>query len=163
MNRHKIRHSAAFLLILLLDQGTKLAIVATLPLYRSVSVIPGFFNLVHVRNRGMAFGLMNRPDGGLFFIFLVAASIAAIAVLGYWYLIRGESLKFSVSIGISLMIGGAVGNLIDRIRLGEVVDFIDLYLGPYHWPAFNIADMAVSGGAFLVALGVLGTGKSRSE
>jgi len=163
MNRQRIKHWAAFLLTLLLDQGTKLAVVSILPLYGSVPVIPGFFNLVHVRNRGMAFGLMNRPDSGFFFIFLVAASIAAIAILGYWYLSRGESLKFSVSAGISLMIGGAVGNLIDRIRLGEVIDFIDLYLGPYHWPAFNIADMAVSGGAFLVALGVLGAGKSRSD
>jgi signal peptidase II len=162
MNRRRLKHSAAFLLTLLLDQGTKLAVVALLPIYGSVSVIPGFFNLVHVRNRGMAFGLMNRPDSGFFFVFLVTASIAAIAVLGYWYLCRGESLKFSVTIGISLMMAGAVGNLIDRIRLGEVIDFIDLYLGPYHWPAFNIADMAVSGGAFLVALGVLGTGKSSS-
>jgi signal peptidase II len=163
MNRYRITHSAALFLVLLLDQGTKLAVVAALPIYESVSVIPGFFNLVHVRNRGMAFGLMNRPDSGLFFIFLVAASIAAIAVLGYWYLVRGQNLKFSVSIGISLMVGGAVGNLIDRIRLGEVIDFMDLYIGAFHWPAFNIADMAVSGGAVLVASGVLMTNKSRSE
>jgi signal peptidase II len=162
MNRRTIKHSAAFLLTVLFDQGAKLAVVAALPLYESVSVIPGVFNLVHIRNRGMAFGLMNRPDSGIFFTFLVAASIAAIGILGYWYLSRGESLNASVSIGISLMIGGAAGNLVDRIRLGEVIDFIDLYLGSYHWPAFNIADMAVSGGAFLVALGVLGAGKSRS-
>jgi signal peptidase II len=61
------------------------------------------------------------------------------------------------------MVGGAVGNLIDRIRLGEVIDFMDLYIGAFHWPAFNIADMAVSGGAVLVASGVLMTNKSRSE
>ncbi|HDR16943.1 MAG TPA: signal peptidase II [Desulfobacteraceae bacterium] len=163
MNRLTITHAAAFLLTLLLDQATKLAVAAALPVYGSISVIPGFFNLVHVRNKGMAFGMMNRPDSGFFFIFLVVASIAAIVVLGYWYLSRRESEKFSVSLGICLMMGGAVGNLIDRLRLGEVIDFIDLYLGSYHWPAFNIADMAVSCGALLVAAGVLRAGKSRSN
>jgi signal peptidase II len=163
MNRHNIVHQAVLLLTLLSDQAAKLAVAAAIPLYGSISVIPGFFDLVHVRNRGMAFGMMNRHGGGFFFVFLVAASIVAIGVLGYWYLSRRENQRFSVSFGICLMIGGAAGNLIDRLRLGEVIDFIDLYIGSHHWPAFNIADMAVSLGAALVAFGIFSTAGSRPD
>jgi signal peptidase II len=159
MNRRKIIHLLALFGTLLLDQITKQAVVLALPLYGSIPVIPGFFELVHVRNKGMAFGMMNQPGREFFFVILVAASVIAIGILAYWYLTRRDTLGFSVSLGICLMIGGAAGNLVDRVRLGEVVDFIDLYVGSYHWPAFNIADSAVSVGAFLVALGVLRTGK----
>jgi signal peptidase II len=163
MNRNTIAHSAAFLLTLLVDQAAKLTVAAAVPIRGSVSVIPGFFNFFHVRNRGMAFGMMNRPGSGFFFFFLVAASIIAIGVLGYWYLSGRHNQKSSVSFGICLMIGGAVGNLIDRLRLGEVIDFIDLYVGQYHWPAFNVADMAVSAGAALIAIGLFTSAKPRSE
>jgi len=159
MKRHNLLHPALLLGTLLLDQITKLAVVKALPLYGSVPVIPGFFDLVHVRNKGMAFGLMNRPEGGFFLFVLIVASVAAIAALAYWYIYRSEDTTLSVSLGLCLMIGGAAGHLVDRVRLGEVIDFIDLYLGAYHWPAFNVADSAVSVGAIFLAIGVLRTGK----
>lgn len=158
MNRHRMVHLAAVFGTLLLDQATKLAVDRIIPLYGSVTVIPGFFNLVHVRNKGMAFGMMNRPGQDLFFFLLVAATVIAIGVLAGWYYHERDNRRFSFPLGICLMIGGAAGNLVDRIRLREVLDFMDLYLGSYHWPAFNVADSAVSIGAVLVAVGVLRSG-----
>ena len=103
------------------------------------------FNLVHVRNRGMAFGLMNRPGQGLQFYFLVAATIGAIVLLLFWFR-KMKDEDYKIIIGLGLILGGAVGNFIDRIRLGEVIDFLDFYAGPYHWPAFNVADTAITVG-----------------
>jgi len=138
------------LIIVLLDQMSKLAIVHSLRVHESVPVIGGFFDLVHVRNRGMAFGLMNRSDITLGFYFLVAASVVAIVLLLLWFFKLKEG-HTRISLGLSLILGGAVGNLIDRLRVGEVIDFLDLYLGPYHWPAFNLADSAITVGTLWVA------------
>jgi signal peptidase II len=128
------------------------------PLHETVPIIEGFFNLVHVRNRGMAFGLLNRPGVEVGFYILVAASIGAILFLLLWsFRLQNENQK--ILPGVSLIMGGAVGNLIDRIRFGEVVDFLDFFVATYHWPAFNIADSAITLGTLWVALLLLFHGK----
>ena len=137
-----------------LDQISKIVLAYHIPKYASIPVIEGFFNLVHVRNRGMAFGLMNRPGHGFKFYFLVAATLCAIVLLLFWFR-KMKDEDHNITIGISLILGGAVGNLIDRIRLGEVIDFLDFYLGSYHWPAFNVADAAITIGIFWLAVNTL--------
>ena len=139
------------LAIVLLDQISKMVVVHSLRLHESVPVLTGFFNLVHTRNRGMAFGLMNRPDINFGSYFLMAASLVAIVLLLVWFFKLGDGDK-RITLGLSLILGGAVGNLIDRIRLREVIDFLDFYIGPYHWPVFNVADSAITVGTFLVAI-----------
>ena len=142
------------LAVIALDQISKFVLASIIPRYGSVAVIDGFFNLVHVRNRGIAFGLMNRPGQGLQFYFLVAATIGAIALLLFWFRkIKDEDPK--ITIGLGLILGGAVGNFIDRIRLGEVIDFLDFYVGSYHWPAFNAADAAITVGILWLAVNTI--------
>ena len=135
------------LTIVILDQLSKFLVVSTIQLYETIPVINGFFNLVHIRNRGIAFGLMNRPGGNLIFTFLITSTIGAIVLLVLWFL-RLKNENIGIILGLSLILGGAVGNLIDRLRLREVIDFLDFYIGPYHWPAFNVADSAITVGAF---------------
>jgi signal peptidase II len=142
------------LAVVALDQISKIVLAYNIPKYASVPVIKGFFNLVHVRNRGMAFGLMNRPGHGFKFYFLIAATLCAIVLLLFWFR-KMKDEDHNIAIGISLILGGAVGNLIDRIRLGEVIDFLDFYLGSYHWPAFNAADAAITSGIFWLAINTL--------
>jgi len=142
------------LAVVALDQISKIILAYNIPKYASVPVIKGFFNLVHVRNRGMAFGLMNRPGHSFTFYFLIAASLGAIVLLLIWFR-KMKDEDHNITIGISLILGGAVGNLIDRIRLGEVIDFLDFYVGSYHWPAFNVADAAITIGIFWLAVNTL--------
>jgi len=142
------------LAVVLLDQLSKFAILHSLRVYESIPVLNGFFNLVHIRNRGMAFGIMNRQDVDLPFYFLLAATIGAIILLVFWFF-RLKQGPSRMILGLSLILGGAIGNLIDRLRFGEVIDFLDFYVGPYHWPAFNVADSAITVGTFLVAISLL--------
>jgi signal peptidase II len=139
------------LIVVALDQITKLAVVNGLRVYDSVPVVPGFFNLVHVRNRGMAFGFLNQHNIGFGFYFLVGVSLGAIALLVLWSLKLRESDTLTC-VGLSLILGGAIGNLIDRVRLQEVIDFLDFYFRSYHWPAFNLADSAITVGTFWIAI-----------
>ncbi len=140
--------------IIVLDQISKFLIVRSMHIFESIPVISGFFNLVHIRNRGMAFGLMNRPGSNFSFYFLVAATIVAVSLLVYWFS-RLKSEERRLILGLSLILGGAIGNLIDRLRFHEVIDFLDFYIGPYHWPAFNVADSAITVGTFWVAINIL--------
>ena len=142
------------LAVVVLDQFSKYLIQTSIPLHGSIPILDGFFDLVHVRNRGFAFGLMNRPTGVLFFAFLVTATTGALILLFYWFR-RLRDRNWTVILSISLILGGAVGNLIDRLRYREVIDFLDFYIGPYHWPAFNLADSAITVGTFGVALSML--------
>ena len=137
--------------LLLLDQITKWVVLRTLDIHQSVTVVSGFFNLVHVRNRGMAFGFLNRPGSDLSFYFLVFATVAAILVLVFWA-IKLKQEEYRMLPGLSLILGGALGNLVDRVRLHEVIDFLDFHIGHYHWPAFNVADSAITVGTIWVAL-----------
>ena len=138
------------LAIIILDQVSKLTVLHFLRLHESVSVTC-FFNLVHVRNRGMAFGLMNRTGIDFGFYVLTAASVGAVIILLVWFL-RLKQDRNRIAFGLGLIFGGAVGNLIDRLRLREVVDFLDFYLGPYHWPSFNIADSAITVGTLWLCI-----------
>ncbi|MFC1863670.1 signal peptidase II [Thermodesulfobacteriota bacterium] len=148
------------LFVVILDQVSKLAVINNIRLYESLPVIKGLFNLVHFRNRGMAFGIMNKDEVGLAFYLLCLATLAAIGLLIFWFTRLGVNEK-GLIFGISLILGGALGNLIDRIRLHEVVDFLDFYISTHHWPAFNIADSAVTVGTCWVAFNILFLNKER--
>ena len=145
-NRFKIIIWLA-LACILLDQLSKIAVLKYIPYHSSITIIPGFFDLVHVLNRGAAFGFLNRSDiNWQFWLFLVATLLAC------WIIILTTSKTVYnkwLFTGFGLILGGAAGNLIDRVRFRAVVDFIDLYIGSGHWPAFNIADMAICLGAVL--------------
>ncbi|MDJ0830216.1 MAG: signal peptidase II [Desulfobacterales bacterium] len=134
--------------VVCLDQISKAIILKTLPLYQSVEVIPGFFNLTHIHNPGGAFGFLADQTSTLrHFVFLIV-SLLAIGLIFYFYKKTPQSHPWLAS-GFALIFGGAIGNIIDRLRLGEVVDFLDFYIGRWHWPAFNVADSAVTIGIFI--------------
>lgn len=137
-----------------LDQITKYIVLTNIEIYTSNPVISGFFNLVHTRNRGMAFGIFNRPGTDLGYYLLLSATFMAVILLLFWFSRLKQEERVLVP-GLSLILGGAIGNLIDRIRLREVVDFLDFYIGSYHWPAFNIADSAITVGTFWIVLSLL--------
>jgi len=139
------------LTVVILDQITKYVVLRSLQLYDSVPVVAGFFNLVHTRNRGMAFGLMNRLDINFGFYVLVVGTLSAVVLLLFWFF-KLKKDGNQTTLGFSLILGGALGNLTDRLRFREVIDFLDFYLGTYHWPAFNIADSAITVGTFWVAV-----------
>jgi signal peptidase II len=135
-------------LVVLADQISKTLILKYLPLHHSIPVVAGVFDITHIRNPGGAFGLMaNMSVFGRSIVFLFISSIAVGLIL-YFYSKTPRTHTF-LSTGFALIFGGAVGNLIDRVRFGSVVDFLDFYIGNYHWPAFNIADSAITVGIFI--------------
>lgn len=146
-------------MVVLLDQLTKYLVVKKFYLHESVKVIPGFFSLTYVRNPGAAFGILAGASGSWRTIFFATVSLAALAVIAT--LVRKTSDRLPI-IAFSLIGGGAVGNLIDRVRFGEVVDFIEWYYGSFHWPTFNIADSAITAGVTLLAIDMLFPGKQRT-
>ncbi|MBW1867420.1 MAG: signal peptidase II [Deltaproteobacteria bacterium] len=137
--------------VVALDQMTKALVLKTMALYHSIPVISGFFNLTHIRNPGGAFGFMARQGPGVRAFLFLAVSFLAIILLFYLYRKIPRSYQW-LSAGLALIMGGAMGNLIDRIRFGEVVDFLDFYAGAYHWPAFNVADSAVTVGILVLLI-----------
>ena len=146
--------------ILLLDQWTKHLIVQKLALYQRIEVIQGFFNLIHVRNTGGAFGIFGGENGGLGPVLFVVVSLIAIGALVFLFIKTKENEK-TLALSFSLVLGGALGNLIDRFRYGEVIDFLECYLPflPWQifnpWPAFNVADSAICVGIGFLALELL--------
>ncbi len=149
------------LTVFVLDQISKWAVIKELQPYECFPVIKGLLNLILVHNRGMAFGIMNRNQGGIGFYFLILATLAAVAVLLYWVRHLKES-ESGITFGLGLILGGAVGNLVDRVHLGSVVDFLDFHLGPLHWPAFNVADSAITVGTIWVASYLVFKGRRRT-
>ena len=144
-----IRLFAIASLVITFDQVTKFVILNTMPLYHSITVIPGCFNIVHIHNPGGAFGVFaTQSDTVRKILFLVISSFAACFVL-YFYNRTPRNYPLLAS-GFALIFGGAIGNIIDRIYLGKVVDFLDFYIGPYHWPTFNVADSAITVGVGLL-------------
>ncbi len=133
--------------ILILDQATKLYIDSRFALYESVTVIQNFFAITYVRNKGAAFGILADSAYRVPF-FIAVAALAAIGIL--WYLHRLREDQRLLHGALTLVFAGAVGNLIDRIRLGEVIDFIDVHWYQHHWPAFNVADSAITVGVTLM-------------
>jgi signal peptidase II len=127
--------------VILADQFTKALIMERLPLYDRIGVT-SFFNITHVLNPGGAFGMFAKqsPEVRQFF-FLFVSSLVSVGLLWFYGQVARE-YRF-LSMGLAAIFGGAVGNLIDRFRFGQVVDFLDFYIGTYHWPAFNVADSAI--------------------
>lgn len=133
--------------VLLLDQITKLAVIDRLDAYIDVIPLTGFFNLVHVHNSGAAFSLFADQPGWQRWFFLSIAIIATVVII---YLLKKTAGRRLFSAALALILGGAVGNVIDRVWYGYVIDFLDFYLGAWHFPAFNVADSAISVGAALL-------------
>jgi signal peptidase II len=160
----RVRHLEIWLpiIIVTLDQLTKFLVRATVPLYSTVTVIPGFMNITHVLNTGAAFGILNTSDFP--FKTVVIAVIATAALMGVgMYAASLSHHQFLARAGLALIIGGAAGNLIDRITAGSVVDFVDVYWGAYHFWAFNVADSAISVGVTIMILDMLGAGTHVSK
>lgn len=140
--------------IILLDRATKLVIIQTLRLGQGIPVIPGFFDIVFVLNPGAAFGLLGTLSDPVRNPLFILISILAVVLIVFYHTCYLRSHRL-VSLALGLVLGGAVGNLIDRLYYGMVVDFLDVHAGPYHWPAFNVADSAISVGVSLMILEML--------
>ncbi len=133
------------------DQITKHLVQTKFMLHESVNVIDGFFSLTYILNPGAAFGIFADQDETFRAIFFMIVSVIALILLAFFF--RQTPSGDTVSlIAISLLFGGAIGNMIDRIRIGAVVDFLDFYIGQSHWPAFNVADSAITIGVSLLML-----------
>jgi signal peptidase II len=142
------------LAIVALDQSAKALISARLPLYDSPPVIPGFLDLVHVHNAGVAFGLLNDMTHPL--RSLATTTLAVLALIGIAFYARHiREDEYLARFGLSCILGGAIGNLADRLRQGFVVDFVDVYWRGWHFWAFNVADAAITVGAILIFLDLL--------
>lgn len=132
------------------DQASKVWAVRNLNLYEPREIVQGFFGLVHVRNTGVAFSMLSSLDHRWVHPFLILATVLAMgAVLAY---IAYLPCRGAAPVGLGLILGGAIGNLIDRARLGYVVDFLDLYWRGHHWPTFNVADVGISVGVVLLLI-----------
>lgn len=144
--------------VLLLDQATKQLALTQLVLHESVALLPSL-NLTLVYNKGAAFGFLSSASGWQNVFFIVVALVACGVIL---YLLR-QTRERLFAVALMLVLGGAIGNLVDRILYGHVVDFIDVYYQSWHWPAFNIADSAITIGAILIALDAIRAGKPSSS
>jgi len=149
-------------LIVLCDQVSKAIIRRTLPLHESVAVIPGVVDFTHIRNTGAAFGFLNGVDFP--FKTVVIAIVATAALVGVaWYAAGLAHHQMLARAGLALIIGGATGNLIDRVVAGSVVDFVDVYWRSYHFWAFNVADSAISVGVAIMILDMIGVSRHASS
>ena len=136
-------------MIIALDQITKCAITTIFFMHESYPVINGLFNLVYVMNPGAAFGFLANAPVIFRYVFFTGITFLALVLILY-YLVKHKPQSLMLVCGLTLIFAGAVGNLIDRLRFGAVVDFLDVYIGSAHWPAFNVADSAISIGAVLM-------------
>jgi signal peptidase II len=152
--------------LMVADQWSKAWIVRHIGLYEARIVLENHFHIVHVRNRGVAFGFLSSLDPAWVHPLLIVATVLAVAaVLAYLHYLPGRG---PAPCGLGLILGGAVGNLIDRARVGYVVDFLDVHWRQFHWPAFNVADIGITVGVFLLILDMLfwskeGEGAPRSS
>lgn len=144
----------------ILDQWSKIAVDSSMQLYESIAVIP-YFNLTYVRNTGAAFSFLSEAGGWQRWFFAIMSIIIS-TILTVW-LYRLKKHESMLAIALALVLGGAIGNLIDRLAYGYVIDFFDVYYQSYHWPIFNIADSAISLGVFLMLLESFGVGTKPLE
>ena len=140
--------------VVLLDRATKWVVAKNISLHDGIQVIPGFFRITHVENRGAAFGLFADSPAPWKIAMLVLFSIVALVVVSA-LLWRNSHSMTTTGIGLALILGGALGNLWDRVLNGRVVDFLLFYVGSYQWPAFNVADSAIVVGAGLLVVEIL--------
>jgi signal peptidase II len=158
----KLRYLFVSLGVIALDQWTKWLVEIHLPQHAAQPIVPSFLNLTHVRNTGVAFGLFasHGMNGGSWLLTLLGlAALAAVAIY-FWFASPHDRLLL---VSLALVVGGAVGNLIDRMSSGAVTDFIDVYVGTWHWPSFNVADSAISIGIVLMAIDSFRSRKKVSE
>ena len=137
--------------VILLDFVTKAYISSAMSLHESFVVVGGFLNITYVRNPGAAFSFLADAPAVFRSVFFISVTILAI-ILVFYYITKSKIEEPFMIFSLSLILSGAVGNLIDRLRYGEVVDFIDVYVSSYHWPAFNVADSAITVGAVIMIL-----------
>ena len=149
MNR--LHYLIITVVIIALDIWTKALVLARIDLHQAIPVIPDFFQLVHVRNTGAAFGIGANAESSLVPIFLNVGAIAVFCVVVV-YALRSAVTDRTLQVGLHLILGGAIGNLLDRYRFGYVVDFLDVYVGNKHRPAYNVADSAICIGIALLFL-----------
>jgi len=140
-----------------LDQISKWAIDASMQLYQSIEIIP-YFNLTYVHNTGAAFSFLSEAGGWQRWFFTILASIISIVLVVWLTKLKKHEILMAAS--LSLILGGAIGNLIDRVLYGYVIDFLDVYYQSWHWPAFNVADSAITLGVILMLLESDGVGKT---
>jgi len=139
--------------IVILDQISKAYIDRAFRLHESVPIIPDLFSITYVRNPGAAFGLFAQQGEQFRFVLFSTISIIALLLLAMMIYQTPKEDRWQMS-SLSLLVGGAIGNILDRIRMGEVIDFLDFYIGTYHWPAFNVADSAITIGVTLMMVQV---------
>lgn len=142
------------LLVLLADQWSKGIVARSFEVHQSKSVIEGFFDLTYVQNSGAAFGLFASVDSSVKAIVLNSVAVIVFLVVSL-YALRSSHRSVRLQLGFALILGGAVGNLMDRVRFGYVVDFLDFSISGHHWPAFNVADAAICVGVGLLFLDML--------
>ncbi len=142
---------ALFLGVITADRATKVVVAAAMDLYQSIPLIPGLFHLTYLRNTGGAFSLLAGWDSPLRRVFFVGVSLLALGLLAWlWRRVREGAL--APRLALAAVASGALGNLYDRVVTGEVVDFLDAFIGAHHWPAFNVADSAITCGAVAIFL-----------
>jgi signal peptidase II len=147
----RVHYLALAAAVIVLDLWTKALVLARIELHEAIPVIPNFFQLVHVRNTGAAFGIGANAGSRIVPMLLNAGAIAVFCVVVV-YALRSAVTDRVLQTGLHLILGGAVGNLLDRFRFGYVVDFLDVYVRNHHWPAFNVADSAICIGIALLFL-----------
>jgi signal peptidase II len=140
--------------LVVVDQVTKNVVARTVELYESLTVIPGFFNITRIHNRGAIFGTFSGTNNSLVFALLTAASLAALAMV-VWFFLKTPATDRLMKISLTLIMAGALGNQFDRLVRGHVIDFLDFHIGTAHWPFFNAADSCITIGACLMLLTLL--------
>ena len=154
MTNTRLKAYGAAAAVLALDRLTKWIVEQRVSFVDSYKVIPGFFDIVHSQNRGVAFGLFNDSSSEWRTTILVLLSIGAVVVVSVllWNAQRLDRLSMW---GFALILGGAAGNVFDRVMWGRVTDFLEFYIGPYHWPTFNVADSAIVVGSSVLLIDLL--------
>jgi signal peptidase II len=145
---------AIAVVVVVADQVTKAVVAGSIPEHTTVPVLPHFFSLIHTKNAGAAFGLFSESPAAWKTVLLIVVSslLLAMVIAVMW---RSQQLRWKTGVGLALILGGALSNLFDRIRLGRVVDFLDVYCRSYHWPTFNLADCAIVVGAWVLVFQLL--------
>jgi signal peptidase II len=136
--------------VIFIDQVTKALVVRNMSLYDSHTVIKHLFNITYVRNPGAAFGFLGGFPFLFRYVFFITVTLGAVLLIIY-YLRVSKAEYLPLISALAFIFAGAVGNLVDRARFGEVIDFLDFYIGKYHWPAFNVADSAITIGSIALA------------
>jgi len=147
-------HAVLVAAIILLDQLTKALIVRTVPFYGTVTVIPGFLDLTRIHNKGAILGLFGGTGQPWTTVLLLLSNAVALGLVAFYFSRTTERERFA-RLALTLVAGGALGNIVDRIIRGYVVDFVDMHAGTLHWPVYNVADACITVGAVLLVAGII--------